>query len=127
MPARTHGRSRTKIYRIYHAMLNRCYRSADQAYKNYGGRGITVCDRWRSSFEAFLGDMGERPSGLTLDRRNNDGNYSPDNCRWASREEQRRNQREHSRRSCSCGVCKKCKNLASAMRLYWRKKGKQVA
>jgi hypothetical protein len=64
-----------------------------KAFKNYGGRGITICERWRQSFEAFLADMGEPPEGYTLDRKNNDGCYEPDNCRWATRLEQNLYQR----------------------------------
>jgi hypothetical protein len=65
-------------------------------YPHYGGRGITVCTR-RSTFANFLADMGERPDGLTLDRIDNDGNYEPDNCRWATRSEQQRHRVRDSR------------------------------
>lgn len=65
-------------------MLSRCYTETNDRYADYGGRGITVCDRWREDFYNFLEDMGERPEGMTLDRIEVNGNYEKDNCRWAS-------------------------------------------
>lgn len=70
-------------------MIQRC----DSSHKNYGGRGITVCERWRS-FENFLVDMGERPDGKTVDRKDVNGNYEPGNCRWATKAEQNQNRRK---------------------------------
>ena len=88
------GGSRTKIHGIWATMLARCKNPNVPAYKDYGGRGIKVCERWHK-FENFLADMGEPPEGRTIDRYpNNDGNYEPGNCRWATAEEQGYNKRD---------------------------------
>jgi hypothetical protein len=76
-------------------MIQRCTNPKKTTHwKHYGGRGITICDRWRSSFESFVADLGERPEGLTLERTNNELGYFPGNVRWASRSEQALNRRQ---------------------------------
>jgi hypothetical protein len=79
-------------YQSWKAMKGRCLNSSNSNFLDYGGRGITICERWLT-FENFLADMGEKPDGLTLDRIDNDGNYEPNNVRWATRLEQGQNKR----------------------------------
>lgn len=85
---KTHGLSNTPEFYVWQSMQARCYRRSDRGYKNYGGRGIRVCDRWLGidGFRNFLEDVGNRPSPeYSIDRINNDRDYEPDNCRWTTR------------------------------------------
>lgn len=105
------SRSKTPTYISWQSMHYRCYRKDDKEYARYGGKGITVCQRW-FKFENFLADMGERPEGLTLERKENDKGYNLDNCRWATRLEQTLNRSNTvwveigGRRQCAADWCK---------------------
>ena len=88
-----HGMEGTPTYRTWITMKARCTKETNHNYKNYGGRGIKICDRWLNSFENFLEDIGVRPEGLQLDRIDNNGNYEPGNCRWVTPKENSNNRR----------------------------------
>lgn len=133
-----HGFNRGKgqrrgTYNSWCAMKERCTNPKNKSYKDYGGRGIKVCDRWLNSFENFLADMGERAKGMTLDRYPDiNGNYEPGNCRWATAEEQGRNKRgniivEHKNQRMPLAEFAKMYNIPyEKVRLRYRKKKMQL-
>jgi hypothetical protein len=100
----THRLSRIPEYAVWVAMRHRCYTKKNPRFKYYGALGVSVCDRWRNDFEAFLADVGRRPSpGHSIDRYpDNNGNYEPGNVRWATTIEQRRNRRDFTRGEIAC-------------------------
>ena len=91
--AGSRSRRRSREYSTWASMIERCENPGDKRYKNYGSRGISVCARWRNSFENFLADMGPKPVHLTIERKDNNAGYEPGNCKWATYKEQSSNQR----------------------------------
>lgn len=123
-----HGMHKSREYASWANMKARCLNPANDRFQSYGGRGIDVCERWRESFESFLADMGPRPPGMTLDRIDNDGNYEPKNCRWATRSEQRKNQRPNirGRKITFRGECRSIRSWAKKLGLSERTLGYRV-
>lgn len=93
----THGMSEMPLYNVWRGMRSRCFLKTSKSYKNYGGRGIKVCDEWKENFQAFYDYVSQLPhfeeKGYSLDRIDNDGNYEPDNVKWSTRKEQANNRR----------------------------------
>ncbi len=92
---KTHGMEGTPTYNVWQHILQRCNNTKNKSYKNYGGRGIKVCKRWRNSFENFYSDMGDKPKNKSIDRIDNNGDYKPSNCKWSTAKEQCSNTRKN--------------------------------
>lgn len=122
----THGHSRTKEYEAWHGMIQRCHNSKNKDYHNYGRRGISVCERWRNSYENFFADMGKCPDARwSVNRKDNDKGYTPENCEWASPLAQTNNRRSTVRFTLN-GVTKTASEWASKLginyhTLIWRR------
>lgn len=121
-----HNKKEHPLYLSWMHMIARCECPTDKAYPSYGGRGIKVCERWHD-INAFIADMGERPKGMSIDRINNDGNYEPGNCRWATALEQAGNKRRSIRIDGMC-LMQKCRQVGIkySSALYRVKKGENV-
>ena len=122
----THGLRKHPLYPVWNDMLHRCYNEKSKGYRNYGGRGIKVCDKWRNSVKNFIEDMYPSfKSGLSIDRVNNDGNYESDNCRWATQSQQNLNKRGYgTSKHCGVGYDKKYQKWQA--RLFMNGKSKHI-
>lgn len=116
---KVHGMHDSNEYKIWRGIRNRCFNKNEPAYKNYGGRGITVCERW-NSFENFLIDMGRRPNGLSIERVNVNGNYEPGNCCWVTMKAQQANRRD-TVRVCISGSTKPLKHWCDDLGIAYKK------
>lgn len=129
---KTHGKTKTAVYITWMNMKERCRNPHVKRYEQYGGRGISVCERWQS-FEQFFEDMGDLPfSGAQIDRIDNDGNYTPENCRWTDRKQNSRNKRSnivveyHGRKMCAAELAE-LTNMHAGILRYRLRQGWTVA
>lgn len=115
------GKTRSITYNTWAKMLSRCNNPYDDAFPNYGGRGIVVCESWQKDFRSFLADMGERPKDMTLDRIDVNGNYCKSNCRWATRSAQQLNRRNQNKFGLS-GISQDSKTGAYVAKVHLNRK-----